>query len=246
VTELEGLHASVLAALRTDAAADGGIDVLGRVCRECVRLLPVDGAAVTVVARGGQRELVYATDAASTTLADLQFALGEGPSFEAYRSGDPVLVPDLGADLAPAWPIFAVEAATQPVAALFTFPMRIGGIPVATFDTHRAVPGPLSAGELVVARQLAGIAALALSGLLANAGRWLDGDGARMSGEGMRYRQVSQATGMVMAVLDLSPAAALARIRAYAFACGRPLLDVAVDIVTRQLKPGKVAGPEPR
>lgn len=66
-----------------------------------------------------------------------------------------------------------------------------------------------------------------------------------MSGAGMRYRQVSQATGMVMAVLHLSPTAARARIRAYAFACGRSLLDVAADIVTRQLHPAEVADPEP-
>jgi GAF domain-containing protein/ANTAR domain-containing protein len=242
MTELKGPAASALSALRANAA-EGGLDLLGRVCRECVRLVPVDGAAITVVAHAGQRELVHATDAVSTTLADLQFALGEGPSFEAYAGGEPVLVPDLAADLAPAWPVFAVEAATQ-AAALFSFPARIGGISVATFDTHRAVPGPLSPGDLVVARQLAGIAALALSGLSSNAGRWLDGDGSGMSGAGMRYRQVSQATGMVMAVLTLPPAAALARIRAYAFACGRPLLDVAADIVTRQLDPAEVADPE--
>jgi hypothetical protein len=243
MTELRGRPASVLSALRADAA-DGGIELLGQVCRECVRLVPVDGAAITVVAHAGQRELVYATDAVSTALADLQFALGEGPGFEAYAGGDPVLVPDLAADLAPTWPVFAVEAATQ-AAALFSFPVHIGGVSVATFDTHRAVPGPLSTGELAVVRQLAGIAALALSGLSPNAGRWLDGDGSRMSGAGMRYRQVSQATGMVMAVLTLPPAAALDRIRAYAFACGRPLLDVAADIVTRQLDPGEVADPQP-
>jgi hypothetical protein len=96
MTELDGPHARVLAVLREDAAA-GGIDLIRRVCRTCVRLLPVDGAAVTVVAHVGQRELVYATDTVSTALADLQFALGEGPSFEAYTGGNPVLVPDLGA-----------------------------------------------------------------------------------------------------------------------------------------------------
>ncbi|MER6795404.1 GAF and ANTAR domain-containing protein [Amycolatopsis mediterranei] len=245
MTELEGLHTSVLAALGRNAA-DGGIDLLGRVCRECVRLLSLDGAAIAVMAHAGQRELVHATDVVSTALADLQFALGEGPGFEAYTSGDAVLVPDLGADFAPAWPIFAVEAATHPVAALFSFPVHLGGIAVATLDAYRGTPGSLSNGDLVTAGRLADLAALALSGLSANAGRWLDGDGSRMSGSGMRYRQVSQATGMVMAVLDLPPAAALARIRAYAFACGRSLLDVASDIVTRQLQPAEVADPEPR
>jgi hypothetical protein len=245
MTELEGRHARVPAALGENAV-DGGIELISRVCRECVRLLPVDGAALAVVAGIGQRELVYATDAVSTALSDLQFALGEGPSFEAYAGGDPALVPDLGADPSPAWPVFAVEAATQPVAAVFSFPVHMGTNAVATLDAYRGVPGPLGTGDLATARQLAGIAALALSGLVANAGRWLDGDGATMSGAAMRYRQVSQATGMVMAVFGLPPAAARARIRAYAFACGRSLLEVAADIVNRRIDLGEVAGPEPR
>lgn len=241
LTELEEPHARVLAALVHSAAAGGGMDLIGRVCRTCVRLLPVDGAAVTVVAHPGQRELVYTTDAVSTALADLQFALGEGPSFQAYADGDPVLVPDLAATLPPAWPIFAVEATAQPVAALFSFPVHIGPIPVATLDAHRATPGPVSTSDVNTARQLAGVAALALLDPSMKLGHWLDGDGSSMSGARMRHQQVPQATGMVMAVLTLTPGEALARIRAYAFARGRPLLDVATDIVNRQLTPDDIA-----
>jgi GAF domain-containing protein len=245
MTELEALHASVLAALSGDAPA-GKIDLFGRVCRTFVRLVPVDGAAVTVVAKTGQRELLHATDAVSTALAELQYSLGEGPGFEAHAGGEPVLVPDLDAGLPPAWPIFAVEAAAQPVKALFSFPVKAGAVCVATLDAHRATPGPLGNGDLGTALQVAGITALALSGLSADVGRWLDGDGREMSGAGMRYQQVSQATGMVMVELTLPPGAALARIRAYAFERGRSLLDVAADIVTRRVDLGEIAGEEPR
>ncbi len=244
MTEIEVLRADVLAALGEDPA-DGGIDLVGRVCRAFVGLLPVDGAAVTVVVKTGQRELMYATDAVSLALAELQFSLGEGPSFAAYAGGDPVLVPDLGGGLSPAWPIFAVEVAAQPVEALFSFPVHLGPVRVATLDAHRATPGPLGADELATARRMAGIVALALSALSANAGRWLDGDGDRMAGAGMRHQHVAQATGMVIARLGLSPTAALACIRAHAFARGRPLLDVAGDIVTRRLTAGEVADREP-
>ena len=229
------LRASVLAALG-EGHSDSGVYAVGRVCRACVRLLPLDGAAVSVMAAAGHREIVYASDAVSAALAELQFSLGEGPCFEAYVLGGPVLVPDLAAGLPPAWPMFAAEAAEFPVAALFTFPVQIGAVRVATLDTYRETPGSLNAEELATALQVADIAALALSGLLDGGGRWFDGDGGWIEGAGMQHREVHQATGMLIAQLDLPAAAALARLRAYAFGHGRPLLDVAADIVAGRLR----------
>lgn len=235
VAEVEVLRAGVLAALG-EGGAGSGVDVVGRVCRACVRLLPVDGAAVSMMVEAGHREVVYASDAVSTALAELQFSLGEGPCFEAYGVGGPVLVPDLAAGPSPVWPMFAAEAAAQPVAALFTFPVQIGAVRVATLDTYRATPGSLTAGELSTALQVADIAALALSGLRDGGDRWLDGDGRWMEGAGMRYREVHQATGMLIEHLDLPASAALARLRAYAFGRQRSLLEVAGDIVARRLR----------
>lgn len=235
VAEVEVLRASVLAGLGEDGAGSG-VDVVGRVCRACVRLLPVDGAAVSVVAGAGHREIVYASDEVSTALAELQFSLGEGPCFEAQTAGGPVLVPDLAAGPPAGWPVFAAEAAALPVAAVFTFPVQIGAVRVATLDTYRTTPGSLTAGELSMALQVADVAALALSGLRDGGGRWLDGDGRWMESAGMRNREVHQATGMLIAHLDLPASAALARLRAHAFGHGRPLLDVAADIVAGRLR----------
>ncbi len=235
MAEVEVLRTSVLAALGEDGTGNG-VDVVGRVCRACVRLLPVDGAAVSVVAGTGHREIVYASDEVSTALAELQFSLGEGPCFESHVVGGPVLVPDLAAGPPPAWPVFATEATAQPVAALFTFPLQIGAVWVATLDTYRSTPGSLDAAELSTALQVADIATLALSGLRDGGDRWLDGDGRWMEGTAMRFREVHQATGMLIAHLNLPAPAALARLRAYAFGHGRPLLDVAADIVARRLR----------
>ncbi|HEY2060297.1 MAG TPA: GAF and ANTAR domain-containing protein [Amycolatopsis sp.] len=234
MTEVEVLRASVLAALG-EGGAGRGVDTVGRVCRACVRLLPVDGAAVSVMADAGRRELVYASDEVSTALAELQFSLGEGPCFEAHRTGGPVLVPDLAAGLVSGWPMFAAEAAGHPVGALFTFPLQIGAVRVATLDTYRATPGPLTPAELATALRVADVAALALSGLQADGTSWLDGDGPWLAASVMRHREVHQATGMLIAQLDVSAAGALARMRAYAFGHGRPLAEVAADIVAGRL-----------
>ena len=47
--------------------------------------------------------------------------------------------------------------------------------------------------------------------------------------------QVHQATGMVQVQLDVSIEDAFLMLRARAFASGRPLIDVAIDVVERQL-----------
>ncbi|SED63378.1 GAF domain-containing protein [Amycolatopsis tolypomycina] len=234
MAELDVLRASVLAAL-AGGQTGRGVEIVGRVCRACVRLLPVDGAAVSVMADAGRREVVYTSNAVSAALAELQFSLGEGPCFESYSHGSPVLVPDLAAGLPLGWPVFAAQAAEYPVAALFTFPVQIGVVRVATLDTYRGTPGSLTDDELSTALQVADLAALALSGLL-DGDRWLDGNGQWMEGAGMRHREVHQATGMLIAQLDLPAGEALARMRAYAFGHGRALRDVAADIVAGRLE----------
>ncbi|WP_328618165.1 GAF and ANTAR domain-containing protein [Amycolatopsis sp. NBC_00355] len=234
MAELDALRTSVLAAL-ADGTPGSGVDTVGRVCRAFVRLLPVDGAAVSVMADAGHREVVYTSDPVSAELAELQLTLGEGPCYEAYSLGGPVLHPDLVGALPPAWPVFAAQAVAHPVAALFTFPLQIGVVRVATLDTYRATPGSLTTVELATALQVADIAALALSGLLGG-DRWLDGDGRWMESAGMRHREVHQATGMLIAQLDVPAAEALAKMRAHAFGHGRTLLDVAADIVAGRLR----------
>ena len=48
--------------------------------------------------------------------------------------------------------------------------------------------------------------------------------------------EVSQATGMLVAQLEIEPAEALVRLRAHAYATGRSATDVARDILDRRLK----------
>ena len=48
--------------------------------------------------------------------------------------------------------------------------------------------------------------------------------------------EVSQATGMLVAQLEVEPAEALVRLRAHAFATGRSATDVACDILDRRLR----------
>ena len=48
--------------------------------------------------------------------------------------------------------------------------------------------------------------------------------------------EVSQATGMLVAQLEVEPAEALVRLRAHAYSTGRSATEVARDIVERRLR----------
>ena len=52
----------------------------------------------------------------------------------------------------------------------------------------------------------------------------------------MSRAEVSQATGMLVAQLEVEPAEALVRLRAHAYATGRSATDVARDILDRRLR----------
>ncbi|WP_280293979.1 GAF and ANTAR domain-containing protein [Nocardia abscessus] len=241
------------AALRAGAGnADwsrfGGI---GAVCSAAVRLTGADGAAVAVLGGNSQaRELVYATDAIAQQVDELQFVVGEGPCVEAYRSDQRQIWPDLtSAEAATRWPAFAGEALALGVRAIFAFPVPGVRRSVGVLELYRGQPGGL--GE--VERDSGDACAVAVGrALRADWNRRvgaLDGIGgldevvdtaveqAGFDGVEDEFSRavVFNAVGMVAVQLAVPADQGLARLRAYCYAEGRAISDVAADIVARRL-----------
>ncbi len=235
---LDRLRAEVGVALRDHTDI---LDPLARLCRACAQLLPVDGASVSLMTRAGtgHRETLYASDAIVDHIETLQFSLGEGPCFEAFTTGRPVLIADLAADAATAWPVFAAQMADQPVGAIFAFPLVRGAARVGAIDLYRRTPGWLTPPDLAIALQIADIAATALIGPLLHD---LDVDDALLMVMPNHRAQVHQATGILVAEHAIPADQALARLRGYAFATGRMVDEVATDLITRRLHPREVDG----
>ena len=73
-------------------------NALARLCAQLAGMLPVSGCwAVVLDELGGELRFVGASDAVGRKVADLHVELGEGPCLEAARTGERVLLPDLGA-----------------------------------------------------------------------------------------------------------------------------------------------------
>ncbi|PWV74055.1 ANTAR domain-containing protein [Prauserella marina] len=233
VAESLRLVSAVLAALRDN---DDGLPPIVRVCRACVALLPVDGAAISIIASSGHRQSLYASDAVAAHLETVQFSLGEGPCFEAFDTGEPVLVPDLAQDAAVAWPVFAAQMNPADVGAIFAIPLRRGTARVGAIDMYRRTPGWLLDAELSTALKIADIAT---SALLTASNTGADGEIDEMwltTLPGDRA-VVHQATGIVIAEFGIPAEQALARLRGYAFVTDRLLDEVAGDLVAKRLHP---------
>jgi GAF domain/ANTAR domain len=220
-------------------AGERGAPAADRLCAACLPLLGIDAAAISLIDEGESRGTFGASDAAARLLDSLQFTAGEGPCLEAAHTMVPVLVPDLHAQDEPRWPAFKDAAERSGVRAVFALPIRVGMIGLGALDLFRSVPGPLSTAQLTDALMVADAATQILLDLVDESSTVTGRDDplAQWAQVASLSRvEVYQATGMLMAQLDLSPASALVRLRAYAFANELTASEVAQLVTSRDLR----------
>ncbi len=208
-------------------ADDGLLDAsaaLQRVCRGARDALTTTGCAIHLAGSDGTTGLAASSDAWSTKVAELTFATGEGPRIEALARRRPVLVADLAAE-GRRWPGFAQTAGELGVAAVFSFPLLVGGLALGVLELYASDVHVLQEDEAALALAFVELAIrTALGGEVGHVnGTWEPLVDPRA--------EVHQAQGMVMVDLDVDLAEALVRMRAHAFAQGIPLIDLARAIV---------------
>jgi hypothetical protein len=128
--------------------------------------------------------------------------------------------------------VLAAPAVAAGAAALFAFPLRVGGVRLGALTLYQPRSGRLTDAQHadaltmadIVLQSVLALQAEASPGALAIELEALNGGRA----------EVHQATGMVSVQLSVDVAEALARLRARAFREGRPLAAVAADIVARR------------
>ncbi|MFF9900640.1 GAF domain-containing protein [Streptomyces longispororuber] len=224
----QGDLVAVLESMRPSRA---DTSLIGADARQCARALGVDGVAVSVTADHGLGEVVWCSDATSARLEEVQFGLGQGPGLEASAHCAPVLVPDLAAEPPARWPALLPEAAELGIGAVFSFPLPVGAACLGTLTLHRSRPGPLADTARIDAWLVVG----ALSAVLLEGGPQRDAFAAAREGSNFYGAEIHQASGMVSVQAGVSLAQALLLLRAHAFRHGRPLTQVAEDVIARRL-----------
>jgi hypothetical protein len=190
-------------------------------------LTDIDAAVVTVRGTGLTQLQLAASHGWAQRAEELQLVTGEGPSHDAYRSGQPALVPDLNAADA-TWPAYADAAAGLGVSAVFAFPLCSAAATVGTLTLYRRDPERRFRGVPVDAEIIADIAATVI---LADSTSEI----AEQISADADVRDLNVAVGVLASVQDVSTDDAHAQVRAAAYASGRRLAEVAREILARHL-----------
>lgn len=222
---MSGSFAAAMDALERSADAPAGF------CRPFLDVFPVSGASVSTVGDLLGSETLAASDQLAARLDELQFDLGEGPCWDAVKSGRPVLEPDLRNHPNTIWPAFTAAIIRDDVRSIFAFPLTVGPLRMGAIDLYSLAPVSLDRRQ---ARQADAMAGVVSRHVLRRA---LTAVGQEGEGTGTAYsrRLLHQATGVVLAQLDISADDARLVIQGHAFAESRPVMDVAQDILEGRL-----------
>jgi GAF domain-containing protein len=200
--------------------------------RPVLEAIPVEGAAISTIAEFLGNETVSASGPLAARLDELQFDLSEGPCWDAMRQGRPVLEPDVKSHPRRDWPAFSRALAEHEVGAIFAFPLAFGPLQIGAMDLYCGTPRELSSRE---ERQSSILASHISRIVLDRAIRRADEPDILGPEDQFSRRLIHQATGMVLAQLDISPEDARLLIQGHAFAHNRSMRDIAEEILERRL-----------
>jgi hypothetical protein len=185
--------------------------------------------AVTLFGARAGESMAATSDPLAEAAQDLEYVYGEGPATAALTGPGELSLS--GDELSRHWPQFG--AAIQEIGVASVMSARLGAAtsPLGAVTVYQPqVDGALAAGSLsAVAEALMNTALLPIV-------EAEDGLPVHPLFDDVGFRLVvHQAAGVVMTTGNCGAADALSLIRAHAFAAGRSVLDVALDIVDRSL-----------
>ncbi len=217
---------------RGAAAAD-------ELCAACVKLLEIDAAAISLVFEGANIGTLGASGSAARRYDEEQFTHGEGPCLDAVARRAPVAVTDLADPAENRWPAYGPAMLAHQIRAVYAMPIAVAGEYVGALDLYHSEPAALTVEQvagLVEAAELAQIPILDLLDQDFDQAAASPGSDAWNELAALTRAEVSQATGMLMAQLDISAPVALVRLRAHAYTVGRSATEVARDILHNGLR----------
>ena len=202
-------------------------------CDRCRAILGVTGVVISVMTILNAAP-ICASDAVSASLEDLQFTLGEGPTYEAFKLGSPILDEELDDGFPRRWPALVALAAELRIKGIFAFPLQLGAARVGVLTAYQVESRAWTSRQDVDAVILADVLTHLMLASQAEVGSGSLADLLRDAGA---YRaEVHQAAGMLSAQVEIPVAEALIRLRGHSFATGRPIADLAAAVTARRLR----------
>ncbi len=128
---------------------------------DCVSLLDVESAGLLLADLRGGLQMLASTSEQTRMLGLLQIQSDAGPCMQAYRTGQQVLIDDLGADTGP-WPEFATRAGEDGFGSVIAIPLRLRNERIGALNPFRKAKGRMTDSDLLVAQALADVATIGI------------------------------------------------------------------------------------
>jgi GAF domain-containing protein len=137
------------------------VEMAQQLIDNALSLLPIAAAGLLLGDASGVLHLFAASSEHAGNLERLQMHAGAGPCLDAYTSGRPVLIEDLGRSAAK-WPVFAVQAAQYGYKAVAALPMRLRDERVGGLNLFLKETGNMTDADIAVAQALADVATIGI------------------------------------------------------------------------------------
>jgi transcriptional regulator with GAF, ATPase, and Fis domain len=136
------------------------IELLDQLTGYCVEFIGgVDAAGLLLVDQRDRLQVVAASSEQSHLVELFAIQADDGPSLECYRTGHPVLVPDLGERLVTRrWPRFVEHTRAHGFRAAHCLPLRLRTNAIGALTLFAAAPTTLTPYDVRVAQALAAMA----------------------------------------------------------------------------------------
>jgi GAF domain-containing protein len=139
------------------------MEFLQSLTERCAELLEVDAAGLLLADGPGALRLVAASTEQARVAELFQVQHREGPCLDSFRTGQPVIVSDIGsAEAAARWPGFAPAARAAGFAGVHAIPMRLRDEVIGTLNLFSGVPGGLDPAVARAARCLVDVATIGI------------------------------------------------------------------------------------
>jgi GAF domain-containing protein len=136
------------------------IELLHRLCSDCVALLPVDAADLLLSDQRGALQVVSSSTEQAHLVELFQLQVDEGPCLDCFRTSQPVVSRDLRRETR--WPRFVGRALEAGYRSVHALPLRLRSETIGGLNLFGSTPRELSAVDLGLGQALADVATIGI------------------------------------------------------------------------------------
>jgi len=218
------------------------IELLDRLCTDCVALLPIDAAGLLLSDQRGALRVLSSSTEQAHLMELFQVQMSEGPCLDCFHTSRQVTATDLSDD--DRWPRFTARARHAGYRAVHALPLRLRLDPIGALNLFGSRPGGLSAENLRIGQALADVATIGI--LQERAIRRREVLAEQLQTALNSRLIIEQAKGILAERGHLDLAQAFTLLRSHARTNNQRLSDLARDVVSGTTTIDALPHPTPR